>query len=43
MILKTENISSHENLNEIMQYVLSYDDGPIICNVKIKTKSRNFT
>ena len=35
--IKTIDISSHEKLNEIMQYVLSYDDGPIVCNVKIKT------
>ena len=34
--IKTANISNHDNLNEIIQYVLSYDDGPIICNVKIK-------
>ena len=35
--IKTIDISSHEKLNETMQYVLSYDDGPIVCNVKIKT------
>ena len=35
--IKTVDISSHEKLNEIMQYVLSYDDGPIVCNVKIKS------
>jgi acetolactate synthase I/II/III large subunit len=35
--IKTENINDHENLNEIMEYVMSYDDGPIICNVKIKS------
>jgi len=34
--IKTENIDSHENLSEIMKFVLSYEDGPIICNVKIK-------
>ena len=34
--IKTVDISSHTNLNEIMQDVLSYDEGPIVCNVKIK-------
>lgn len=34
--IKTADISSHKNLNEILKYVLSYDEGPIICNVKIK-------
>ena len=35
--IKTESISSHENLDKKMQDVLFYSDGPIICNVKIKT------
>jgi acetolactate synthase I/II/III large subunit len=34
--IKTESINSHENLNNIMEHVMSYDDGPIICNIKIK-------
>ena len=34
--IKTETINSHENLNKIMESVMSYKDGPIICNVKIK-------
>ena len=35
--IKSESISSHENLDKKMQDVLFYSDGPIICNVKIKT------
>jgi acetolactate synthase-1/2/3 large subunit len=34
--IKTETINSHENLNKIIESVMSYKDGPIICNVKIK-------
>jgi acetolactate synthase I/II/III large subunit len=34
--IKTKTVSEHNELKEVIEYVLAYSSGPIICNVSIK-------
>jgi acetolactate synthase I/II/III large subunit len=34
--IKTKTVSEHNELEEVIEYVLAYSSGPIICNVSIK-------
>jgi len=34
--IKTTEVNNHSDLEEIIKYVLSYNDGPIVCNVSIR-------
>ena len=34
--IKTKTVSEHDELEKVIKYVLSYNDGPIICDVSIR-------